>query len=129
MNTHNGTLTYEYLDRSSLDMIFDLMDGDPEMIVDLVDTLTETTPELLEELDKGVKSHDPIQIREAAHALKSSNAQLGALNFSELCRQMEEKGKREELDETDRLLDMIYDEFKKVEQALESWKLKVEANS
>lgn len=127
MNTDNGTLTYEYLDSSSLDMIFDLMDGDAEMIVDLVDTLTETTPELLQELENGVKSHDAIQIREAAHALKSSNAQLGALDFSELCRQMEEKGKREELAETDKLLDMIYNEFKKVEQALESWKVKVEA--
>jgi len=128
MNTSNGTLTYEYLDSSSLDMIFDLMDGDAEMIVDLVDTLAETTPELLDELDQGVKSQNPSQIREAAHALKSSNAQLGALDFSELCRQMEEKGKREELAETAKLLDMIYAEFKKVEQALNSWKDKVEGN-
>ncbi|MEM6344575.1 MAG: Hpt domain-containing protein [Bacteroidota bacterium] len=126
MNSSNGTLTYEYLDSDSLEMIFDLMDGDAEMIIDLVDTLTETTPDLLEELDAGVKSQNPSQIREAAHALKSSNAQLGALDFSELCRQMEEKGKREELEETDKLLDLIYKEFKKVEQALNSWKVKVE---
>ncbi|MEL6594162.1 MAG: Hpt domain-containing protein [Bacteroidota bacterium] len=125
---HTEVLTYEYLDQDAREMIVDLMDGDAEMIIDLVDTLAETTPELLSELKAGVNSQDAVQIREAAHALKSSNAQLGALNLSELCRRMEEMGKREELEETATLLTMIFQEFQKVEQALNSWKVEVEKN-
>jgi HPt (histidine-containing phosphotransfer) domain-containing protein len=118
-------VNHEYLERQALDSIIDLMDGEPDLIIDLVDTLVETTPELLSELKAGVQSQDATQIREAAHALKSSHAQLGALNFSELCRQMEDRGKRKDLEDTPALLNMVQTEFTKVLQALDSWKQEI----
>ncbi|MEL6256465.1 MAG: Hpt domain-containing protein [Bacteroidota bacterium] len=111
-----------YLNNNTLDLLFDLMDGDSEMIVDLVDTLIETTPELLDDLKVGVISKDPQKIRDSAHALKSSNAQLGAESFALLCEQMESKGREEDSEGLDQLLDRILSEFDKVRAALGSWK-------
>lgn len=111
-----------YLNNDTLDLLFDLMDGDSEMIVDLVDTLIETTPELLDDLKSGVSTRDPQKIRDSAHALKSSNAQLGAESFAELCEEMESKGREENIEGLDQLLDLILLEFEKVRAALGSWK-------
>jgi len=111
-----------YLNNDTLDLLFDLMDGDSEMIVDLVDTLIETTPELLDDLKTGVSSRDSQKIRDSAHALKSSNAQLGAESFARLCEEMESKGREDNTEGLDQLLDTILAEFEKVRAALGSWK-------
>ena len=128
-NTTANTVSYAYLDADTLDVIVDLMDGDTELIIDLVDTLTETTPELLDELVEGVKQSDPEKIRESAHSLKSSNAQLGAFTFADLCLQMENLGKTDELENADRVLELIQEEFERVNQALESWKQRIQEES
>ena len=111
-----------YLNNDTLDLLFDLMDGDSEMIVDLVDTLIETTPELLDDLKSGVNTRDSQKIRDSAHALKSSNAQLGAESFAKLCEEMESKGREDNKEGLDQLLDLILLEFEKVQAALGSWK-------
>lgn len=121
--THQSSVRFEeYLDEEAREMIVDLMEGDQEMIIDLIDTLNDSNPTLLEQLVLGVSAQDAVQIREAAHALKSSNAQLGALNFSGLCQQMEEVGKRSQLGDASYLLELIKEEYQKVSVALESWK-------
>ena len=126
-NAHTASVTHEYLDQEAREVLTDLMDGDAEMIIDLVDTLIDTTPELLEELVLGVNNGDASQVRNSAHALKSSNAQLGALSFAELCQEMENKGKSEDLAEADQLLNQIKQEYEKVTSALESWKTVLQA--
>lgn len=125
MQASFDTYTYEYLDSETLDGIFELMDGDSELLVDLVDTLAESTPELMSDLQAGVAENNPDQIRNSAHALKSSNAQLGALNFAKLCQEMESIGKEGQLDDAEKILELIKDEYKRVEAALNSWKGKI----
>lgn len=112
----------KYLNKDTLDLLFDLMDGDSEMIIDLVDTLIDTTPQLLDDLKEGVSTKDPQKIRNSAHALKSSNAQLGAEDFASLCEKMESKGRTEDTQDLDILLDKILAEFELVLNALGSWK-------
>ncbi|MEM6805618.1 MAG: Hpt domain-containing protein, partial [Bacteroidota bacterium] len=111
-----------YLHKDSLEMLVDLMDGDVEMIVDLVDTLIDTTPDLLDDLQTGVASKNANQIRNAAHALKSSNKQLGAYDFADMCETMESKGRANDTADLDILLDKILQEFEKVKEALGGWK-------
>ncbi|MEM7370680.1 MAG: Hpt domain-containing protein [Bacteroidota bacterium] len=120
-----NTFTYEYLDSETLEVILDLMDGDSEMVIDLVDTLVETTPDLMDDLAEGVICADADKIKGAAHALKSSNAQLGALTFADLCFQMESIGKTNDLMDAEKILELIQEEYKRVNQALESWKEKI----
>ncbi len=125
MSLETETLNFEYLNHEALEMIVDLMDGEAELIIDLIETLRSSNPDLLEQLNLGVQTQDSIQIREAAHALKSSNAQMGAMNFSDLCRQMEERGKRQEMEDVDMLFELIKTEYQKVDIALDSWKAKI----
>lgn len=120
-----NTFTYEYLDADTLEVIIDLMDGDSEMVIDLVDTLVDTTPDLMDTLAEGVICSDASKIKESAHALKSSNAQLGALTFADLCFQMESIGQSDELMDAEHLLQLIQEEYRRVSQALESWKEKI----
>ena len=114
--------TYEYLDQDATEAITELMDGDAEMVIDLVETLEETSAELLEELSVGVRTGDLVRVKESAHALKSSNAQLGAINFSALCQEVEHMAKRGDSQDLPSLLTQIQEEHLRVAQALKSWK-------
>ena len=122
MNTSYPTTNYEYLDAEMRVQLIDLMDGESEMIIDLIETLTESTPELMEALESSLKDQNADGIREAAHALKSSHAQLGARQFADLCQQMEELGKSGSLQTAEALYRQILKEHEQVKVALESWK-------
>ena len=111
-----------YLNPNTRQEIEEMMDGDAEMIIDLIDTLIDTTPELLTELEQGVQKSDPHGIREAAHSLKSSFAQLGAMKISDMCKEMEMKGKNSDLAGVPQLYQEIKQEYQIAEQALEAWK-------
>ncbi|TAE50430.1 MAG: Hpt domain-containing protein [Bacteroidetes bacterium] len=128
-NTHPTQVTYEYLDSGALDTILDLMDGDTGMVIDLVDTLAESSPELMSSLEEGVRAGNASQIQDSAHSLKSSNAQLGAMNFAQLCQEIELMGKARDLSRAPEVLDLIRDEFLRVEAALQSWKNKLLSDS
>lgn len=116
----------EYLDSSTREDILDLMDGDSEMVIDLIESLMESSPELMAELQEGLASGDSQKVKSAAHTLKSSNAQLGALNFAELCLEMEIIGKSSDLSNAGSVYESIQREYSKVEQALNSWKSDLE---
>ncbi len=111
-----------YLNPSTVEEVTDMMDGDSEMIIDLIDTLLETTPELMDELAQAVPQGDAHAIREAAHALKSSTAQMGALSFSELSRQMEDFGKNQQVSQSRELWPKLQAEHVLMTQALKDWK-------
>ncbi|MEZ4825707.1 MAG: Hpt domain-containing protein [Bacteroidia bacterium] len=115
-------ISWNYLDASARSVIEELMDGDAEMIIDLVDALILSSPDLLRDMEKGIHEGDGRQVREAAHALKSSNAQLGALALSSLCAEMEKKGREGDITGAEELYTKIMEEFDRVESALGSWK-------
>jgi len=119
-------VTAEYLDYSVREEIVDLMDGDKEMIIDLIESLMESSPALLEELAEGISTGNGEQVKNAAHALKSSNAQLGAKNFAQLCLQMENLGKGNDLSRVGEVYDAMKKEFDKVNMALNAWKKDLE---
>lgn len=113
---------FTYLDQESMDTILDLMDGDREMVTDLIDTHLEVMPALLTQFKSGMEAGNPQEVKEAAHAMKSSNAQFGALHFAQLCQTAENIAKGGSLDGMDDLYAEIRAEFEKVESALDSWK-------
>jgi len=124
MSDTNKPVDYsKYLNSDTLELLTDLMDGDSEMLIDLVDTLIDTTPQLLDDLKAGVATKDPQKIRNSAHALKSSNAQLGAEAFASMCEEMESKGRAEDTTDLDILYNKIISEFDVVCEALGAWKM------
>ena len=60
----------------------------------LVTLFAEDAPKLLQQLRQALKSNDLTQIAEAAHALKSSSANLGSLQFSGYCAEIERNARQ-----------------------------------
>ena len=114
--------SFEYLDAGMRTQLVELMDGDAEMIIDLIDTLVESTPELMEALATHLNAGQPDGFREAAHALKGSHLQLGATDFAARCQELENLGRAGDLSGADPLYAQLLLEHEKVVMALESWK-------
>jgi HPt (histidine-containing phosphotransfer) domain-containing protein len=102
--------------------VVDMMDGDQELIIDLIDTMMESTSELMNNLTEGIREANALRIRDAAHALKSSSAQLGALPFSEVCRDLEQMGKNNQLAEAKTHLVRLMNAYQQMSAALLEWK-------
>lgn len=111
-----------YLNSDTVEEVTSMMDGDAELIIDLIDTLMETAPELMEQLQNGLAQGDAVAVREAAHALKSSTAQMGAFAFSDLCKEMEEKGKNQDLAAARILLADMKADYTRTMEAMAAWK-------
>lgn len=64
-------------------------DDDPELFGELVDAFLADTPGRLDAIDAALVTGDADGVAKAAHPLKSSAANMGAVGLSELCRRME----------------------------------------
>jgi signal transduction histidine kinase/CheY-like chemotaxis protein/HPt (histidine-containing phosphotransfer) domain-containing protein len=105
------------IDPSALDELRQLDEG-AEILGELIDIYLEDTPQRLEALAKAVAEGDAVGIREHAHSLKSSCAQLGAAHLSDLCRQLETLGRDGDLGPTASLMAEAQAEFPRVQEAL-----------
>ncbi len=56
--------------------------GRPDVLEKIVRSFAESTPRLLDALDRAIESQDFAEVRKCAHGLKSSCANLGALHLS-----------------------------------------------
>jgi len=61
---------------------------------------------------------DAVALRKTAHALKSSSANLGAMNLSSLLKELEAMGKLNTIDKAPELLAKIETEYGTVQAAL-----------
>ena len=62
----------------------------------------------------------PPRLRRAAHSLKSNSADFGAQALSEMCRELEAKGKAGTLDGAQALVTSVEQEFGRVTLALQA---------
>ncbi len=113
---------YEYLDAETREQLLDLMDGEYEEIVDLIETLEETNPMYFDEMEQALSEASAAGVRNAAHALKSAYAQIGAMEMSRIMKEIEETGKSGDISRTPSLWSQAKDESKKAHQAFQSWK-------
>lgn len=65
-------------------------DDDPGLLVELIDIFLEDAPQRLRDVSEALAADDLRRLERAAHTLKSSSANLGALGLSKLCKEMEE---------------------------------------
>jgi len=75
-------------------------------------------PALVATLRAAHEQGDREELRRAAHTLKSNGQTFGAERFSELCRELEERAKSDELDGAADLLNSIEREYAALEQTL-----------
>jgi CheY-like chemotaxis protein/nitrogen-specific signal transduction histidine kinase/HPt (histidine-containing phosphotransfer) domain-containing protein len=79
--------------------------GKPDLLGRVIDNYVTDTPKLLGDIRDGLARDDLETIRKAAHTLKSSSANVGALSLADLCRQLE--GRCRDNNATDGADDML----------------------
>ena len=97
-------------------------DDEPELFVELVDLFIQDTCEQLAQASEALERGDSEEMRRRAHTLKSSCANVGAVNMSKLCFQIEQHALAQELEHVRQLLTDALSEFDDVRAALLSEK-------
>lgn len=77
------------IDPHILEDFRNLYDDEPDTLVILIQDYLADGSKHMESIRKSIKKRDITALKGAAHTLKSSSALLGAINFSELCKELE----------------------------------------
>ncbi|MCB0210150.1 MAG: response regulator [Anaerolineae bacterium] len=91
-----------------------------EMVAELIEIFLQETPSILVQLEEGFASKNPETIKKAAHTLKSSSANVGALILSKLCKELEDIGLSSDLTHAANKLDQAIAIYDEVEITLQS---------
>ena len=107
------------LDRKVLAQIINLQtEGAPDLLSRVIQAYLKEAPGLLAKLKEAIQQHDPEVVHRTAHSLKSSSANVGALNLSALFKELEVMGRSRSLDHAGQFLDHAVTEYDRVKQAL-----------
>jgi PAS domain S-box-containing protein len=104
------------LEVSALDSLREL--GGDEFVAEVIDTFLADAPGLLETLRSSLDVGDADELRRAAHSLKSNGATLGAGEFSQACRDVEQRAKERRLDGAGELVERIERAYGPLTEAL-----------
>ncbi|WP_241235008.1 response regulator [Amphritea opalescens] len=94
------------------------MDTDGTFLHKIIDAYLEKSIDDLKCLQQAVVEQDADMLRLAAHSFKSSSCNLGALTLAELCKELEQMGRRGELVRAADLLKEIKAEYRQAKQVL-----------
>ncbi|VXD15284.1 response regulator [Planktothrix paucivesiculata] len=81
------------IDPQVLENLREYDDEDDPFVNTLIQDYLADTPQKIAQIQTAIKTQDIQGLKEASHTLKSSSAQLGALSFSELCKELEYMGR------------------------------------
>jgi HPt (histidine-containing phosphotransfer) domain-containing protein len=82
------------LDAACLDRIRDLGGPeDPGLLLELIELYIEDAGRRMKDLASAMRQTDLEAVARAAHALKSSSANMGALVFADICRKIETRAR------------------------------------
>ncbi len=115
------------LDRSALDLIRNLEDGNPSGILEKVlGIFFRETPPLLAAMRKAAALKDAAALQQTAHRLKSGSATLGATRLSDLCRKLEAAAREGDVSRGTLQVEEIVAEYQNIEPALMAERTKEE---
>ena len=107
------------LDQKVLDNIRALDDDSGASLLDeVIGMYLEETPAHLSRMNDALNLHDAAELGRIAHAFKSASQNVGASHLGELCRQLERRGKADELAEATQLVRDIELHFVKIRPLL-----------
>ncbi len=104
------------IDAAALDDLREL--GGDDFVAEVIDTFLADAPALLATLRRSLDEGNAEELRRAAHTLKSNGATLGAGDFSEHCRELEQLAKSGELQGAPDLVARVEREYEGLEEAL-----------
>ena len=111
----NSPYSESSIDQNVLDGLAQLPQSGPRNLVQrVVQAYLDSSGELMTRLGEEIDSMNVDGVRARAHALKSSSANVGALNFSGLCKVLEAAGKQEDFSQVEATWQQMQDEHSKV---------------
>jgi signal transduction histidine kinase/CheY-like chemotaxis protein len=109
------------LDQGALSRIRALQrPGGPNLLAKVLGLYSSSSAALIDTLRAAAETQDAEGLRQAAHALKSSSANVGAIAFAELCRHLELAAAGGRLDDVALMLEELLAEHTRVLQALDA---------
>jgi two-component system sensor histidine kinase/response regulator len=111
--------SYDPIDQSALDVIRAAQPDAPnELLAELIALYLDDAPGRITAMRAAIEAGDMDALRVAAHTLKSSSAQLGAMKLSACCKELEELARAESLTGAVAMLSSLDREFQFVRIAL-----------
>jgi len=110
------------IDKRALDAIQALQrPGQPSILQKVVGLYLDKSPAILESLRDAISKNESAGVQSAAHSLKSSSANLGALELSELFKTLEKMGRDHAIEGAAETLAEIESKFELVVHELQSF--------
>lgn len=106
------------LDQTILEGLRELGEGEQDFLSELIDIYLEDSTKLVERIEAGIQQGNADQVREAAHTLKGSSGNLGAVAFSKVCLEMEMAGRSGDLQKAAQLFPDFLRDYRRVCSAL-----------
>lgn len=96
------------------------MSGDQAqgLIRNIVDLYLQKSPTLLQDIEQGMLQGDTDKLFKAAHALKSSSANVGAVKVSAIAKELERMAREDMLEQAKTELSRLVDSYSQAEQCL-----------
>ncbi len=101
------------------------VDGDRELLEELVRLFIETSPTSIEEMRRALEIRDAKQLDRLAHTIKGSSASLGANRVSQAARLLEMRARSGAIENAGELIDALQVELDRILPELESLTRKV----
>jgi DNA-binding response OmpR family regulator len=92
------------LDKDRVRELQELAGGDISLLQELINLFLSSAPEQLDQMRRAAEDEDGATLRRAAHVLKGSSGQMGALRMQEICGMIETLGESGSLVGVDSLL-------------------------
>jgi two-component system sensor histidine kinase/response regulator len=103
------------------------VDGDQELLGELVTLFRETYPALLADLREGIREHAGTRVREAAHSLKGAVSNFQVTTAVELAQSLELMGRSGDLQGAEDKFTRLEAEMLRIETALAAFRVEVAA--
>ena len=97
-------------------------EDDPGLFVEVVDMFLEDAEKHVDNLRTALASGDIKLLERTAHTLKSSSANVGAMRFSKLCFEIEQRGRSSQIDGVQALVEQAVRHYAEARLALEAQK-------
>ena len=105
----------EVIDHEVLDELRAMLGGEVDR---LIDVFLEDTPRLIAALENAASGPDYNGLRDAAHSLKSSSANLGAMSLSAAAKRIESGARQQSLERPAVAVALVANEFQRAKQLL-----------
>jgi HPt (histidine-containing phosphotransfer) domain-containing protein len=111
-------MKYCPIDPRALENLRDVLDGDPELLNELIDLFLVDAPALMQSLNDAVERQDAESLTQTAHSLKGSASNLGARGMAAVCAHLERRGRAGSLRGAESACRTLRKEFEVVRDAL-----------